>query len=152
VVQDYDLKVQEKPKEIKTNRLGLQAHELPASRIKQRDDEPKLIRDYFDNKQIKLTGTMIKNRRVGVWRKFNRKGQIVFETNYYNGKKNGLCKEWYPNGKLKMEGTYKNASRHGLVRFFNPDTQEVKSCGTYGEVEKLKLDDKKEMHIMLDER
>jgi len=90
---------------------------------------------------------------VGLWKKFNRKGQVVFETNYYNGKKNGLCKEWYPNGKLKMEGTYKNASRHGVVKTFCPKSHnKVKSCDTYAEVKKLKLDDKKEIFVVLDDK
>jgi len=50
VFEADDFKVQEKPISFgQINRLGLQAHELPASRIKQRDDNPKHIVDYFDN-------------------------------------------------------------------------------------------------------
>jgi len=110
----------EKSNELKKNRKGLKAHELPASKIKQTDDKPKHVEDYWSNDQIKLTGTMIKNKREGLWKEYNRDGQILSESNYYNGKKDGICKEWYPNGKLRTEGSFEKGSRHGVFKVFDP--------------------------------
>jgi len=149
-------KIQRREKSIekKTNSKALKPHELPASKIKQTDDKPKYVKDYWNNDQLKLTGTMIKNKREGLWKEFNREGQILSESNYLNGKKDGICKEWYPNGKLRTEGTFENGLKHGIFKVFdpkityaqNPDSkvtrdptiQIVKECNTYAHGKKIK--------------
>ena len=36
---------------------------------------------------------------------------MIFEGEYYNGKRNGKGKEYYDNGKLKYKGEYLNGKR-----------------------------------------
>ena len=40
--------------------------------------------------------------------KFRFFGQISMETNYKEGKENGLNRVWYENGQLEYEGNYKD--------------------------------------------
>ena len=118
---------------------GLLSHELPTSKIKQIDNNPKKIEDFWDNKMPKLTGIMIKNKREGLWKEFNRNGQILFETNYLNGKKHGICKEWYPKGILRQEGTFKNGLKDGFVILYKPD-KDIKEKGYYKDGKIVKND------------
>ena len=38
-------------------------------------------------------------------------GQIKYEENYKDGKREGIYKEWYENGELYYEGNYKDGKR-----------------------------------------
>ena len=40
-------------------------------------------------------------------------GQLIYEGEYLNDKRNGKGREYYPNGKLKFEGEYLNGKRTG---------------------------------------
>ena len=41
-------------------------------------------------------------------------GQLKFENNYTDGKKDGSFKEWYENGQLSYEGNWKDGNKDGL--------------------------------------
>ena len=43
-------------------------------------------------------------------------GKIKTETNWKDGKPDGLWKEWHENGQLKKEVNYKEGSRHGIYK------------------------------------
>lgn len=40
-------------------------------------------------------------------------GEVIFEMNYLEGKKNGKSKEFYPSGSIKGEGEYKEGKKEG---------------------------------------
>ena len=48
---------------------------------------------------------------------------LVFEGDYYNGKKNGFGRELYLNGTAKFEGQYKNDRRDGFGKEYNTDNK-----------------------------
>ena len=50
-------------------------------------------------------------------------GQLESETNYKDGKRNGLVKSWYPNGQLLFEGNYKDGEEDGLCQQWHENGQ-----------------------------
>ena len=46
---------------------------------------------------------------------------LNFETNYKNGKENGLCKLYYENGKVKRELSYVNEEIVNVKKGRTPD-------------------------------
>merc|ERR1711976_683006 len=77
----YRPNIQREQKSNSKSKRALKVHELPSSKIKQTDDKPKEVKDYWDNnKQLKLTGTMIKNKREGLWTEYNRHGVKLSDT------------------------------------------------------------------------
>lgn len=50
-------------------------------------------------------------------------GTIHIETNYTNGKENGLKKLWYKNGQMKFELNYKDGRQDGKQRWWNENGQ-----------------------------
>jgi antitoxin component YwqK of YwqJK toxin-antitoxin module len=59
-----------------------------------------------------------------------RNGQKEGETNYKNGKINGLATMWHENGQKKYEGNYKDSKRDGLTTVWYENGQKM-SEGSY---------------------
>ena len=51
------------------------------------------------------------NNGKGYLKEYFNDGQLKYEGNYLNGKRNGLGKEYYYDGNIKFEGQYKNGNR-----------------------------------------
>ena len=70
----------------------------------------------------KITGQSdgnFKNGKIeGIWRVYNKNGQLTHKTEYKDGKKHGFDKVYYENGKLNTQLNYKNGNLHGLVKVF----------------------------------
>ena len=58
--------------------------------------------------------------RHGLYREYDRDGQIISEGSYKNGKEDGLWRVWYPNGQLAAEGHYENGAGFGW-RYWDSD-------------------------------
>jgi len=43
---------------------------------------------YWDNGQIRLTGQYEKMRRIGIWKTYDSKGELILEENYSSASKN----------------------------------------------------------------
>ena len=56
--------------------------------------------------------------------------KLIYEGEYYNGKKNGIGKEYYMNGSLKFEGEYLNGKKNGKGKEYN-DKGELMYEGEY---------------------
>ena len=54
----------------------------------------------------------------GLWRLYNKNGQLTHKTEYKDGKIHGFYKVYYENGKLNTQLNYKNGNLHGLVKVF----------------------------------
>ena len=50
-------------------------------------------------------------------------GQLRYESNYEDGKEDGLSREWYSDGQLHYEGNYKDDRKDGLTRWWNENGQ-----------------------------
>ena len=55
----------------------------------------------------------------GYLKEYNYYGELEFEGEYFNGKKNGKGKEYYNNKNLKFEGEYSNGKRNGKGKEYN---------------------------------
>ena len=78
--------------------------------------------EYFWNKKWNGKGYdengniiyILKNGR-GKFKDYNNSGELIFDGEYLNGKKNGMMKE-YCNGKLIFDGEYLNGEKHGKIK------------------------------------
>jgi len=50
-------------------------------------------------------------------------GQLQYESNYKDGKKDGLMKRWYKNGSVHYEKNYKDGEMDGLQKLFHKNGQ-----------------------------
>lgn len=57
----------------------------------------------------------------GIYRQWNEKGQLLSESNYYQGKQHGISRMWYSNGQLKFKTSYIYNKPHGIFHgwYFN---------------------------------
>ena len=65
----------------------------------------------FENGDYYIGG-LKKNKKNGKGKKYNNKGELIFEGEYLNGKRNGKGKKYYE-GELEFEGEYLNGKRNG---------------------------------------
>ncbi|KAB2859601.1 MAG: hypothetical protein F9K09_01395 [Flavobacteriales bacterium] len=59
--------------------------------------------------------------KVGVWKDWNTKGELLLVQQWNNGQKNGSCQKYF-DGKLIEEGNYNNNKLNGSYKKFNNDT------------------------------
>ena len=70
-----------------------------------------------DNKDLSFNGYFtsqkhfLKEKLILKRKEFYDDGELKFEGEYLNGKRNGKGKEYYENGKLQFEGDYYNGKR-----------------------------------------
>ena len=50
-------------------------------------------------------------------------GQLSWEANIKDGKRDGLVRGWYENGQLRFEGNDKDGKKDGLIRFWYENGQ-----------------------------
>lgn len=63
---------------------------------------------YFDNGQIKRTGTKVNSLNEGVWTWYHENGQIQIQGSYHKGQKDGIWKTFDSEGNLISETLYKD--------------------------------------------
>ena len=66
------------------------------------------VKEYNDDGNLIFEGEYLNGKRNGKGKQYNDDGNLIFEGKYLNGKRNGNVKEYYNNGKLKFEGEYIN--------------------------------------------
>lgn len=59
---------------------------------------------------------------------FFENGNIQQETDYLDGKKNGVCKIYYKSGEIKLEGSFINNSQHGKTISYYKTGQVFREC------------------------
>ena len=67
----------------------------------------------YKNGQKKSETNFKDGKRDGMWTSWNKKGQLSLETNYKNGKKDGKFTRWYENGQIETKTNYKDGKRDG---------------------------------------
>ena len=81
------------------------------------------VKEYYDNGNIEFEGEYLDGKRNGKGKEYNYLYHFInFEGEYLNGKRNGKGKEYNKNGKLLFEGDYLNGKQwNGILReyFYN---------------------------------
>ena len=67
----------------------------------------------------------LKEEIIGKEKEYYDDGELKFEGEYLNGKRNGKGKEYYDNGKLKFEGEYLNGKRWNGKIFYKKGYKEI---------------------------
>lgn len=106
------------------------------------DVKLEIDRDYHNNGRVKSSVNIIDGKKQGVYREYNRTGEITASKMYQNDevtgegivdanmKMQGKWKIFYPGGKIKSEGDYKDGKRTGKWTFYYSNGQ-IEQVGTY---------------------
>jgi antitoxin component YwqK of YwqJK toxin-antitoxin module len=76
---------------------------------------------FFDNGRPSIICFYKAGKKDSVELEFSKKGKIVKEISYKNGKKNGLFTIYYYDGKKELEGEYQDNEYVGELKSYNPD-------------------------------
>jgi len=68
---------------------------------------------------LKFENHWKKGKAVGIWKEWDKKGNLWSTTVYENGAKNGLEIFYYNNGNKKVETTFQNGIKHGIINQWN---------------------------------
>lgn len=60
---------------------------------------------------------------TGKFQAHHKNGELMSESHYVNGLKDGVEKGWDPYGKLRLETNFKNGKNHGMARNWHPNGQ-----------------------------
>ncbi|MDC0189338.1 hypothetical protein OAJ42_00460 [Flavobacteriales bacterium] len=71
----------------------------------------------ISNKDV-LLGKMTNGKKVGKWNEFTRKGVLIKELNYFNGKLDGFQLHYYDSGELSSKREYSNGCRTQISTFY----------------------------------
>lgn len=103
-----------------------------------------LRKSYHDNGMVATSSTYSNGKRIGVYREYNREGEVISGAIYSNdtlvaegittaeGNKEGIWKHYYPGGALHFEGSYENGLKEGRWTYYAV-TGEVIQKGAYSE-------------------
>ena len=68
----------------------------------------------YKNGQKKLESNYKDGKMDGLWMGWHENGQKELEANFNEGKKEGVALAWYDNGQKEVEGNFKNDKKEGL--------------------------------------
>lgn len=78
-----------------------------------------ISRTYYPTGEVLEESEWENGTREGNYRVFFKNGKPYMQCKFSNGKRNGLCLSYFQNGRIEMEATYKNNLRHGEWKFYN---------------------------------
>ena len=117
-----------KPKKKKTIRKKVKkpVKILPKKDIQTNFEDGPFV-SFYDNGMIKEKGTYLNNNKIGTWRAYNSKGQVLQVQSYVDGeltetKTPGVVKQYatyHDNGRVKAEGVMNNGERDGEWKIYN---------------------------------
>jgi len=87
---------------------------------------------YYENGQLKVTGSFKEGERDGVWEWYYQNGQLDAKEYYKEGKANGVCVEYFENGRLKVNYSFKEGKRDGVWKWYHQNGQ-LDAKGSYKE-------------------
>ena len=79
---------------------------------------------FYENGQKELESNYKDGKPDGLWTWLYGSGQKEREGNYKDGKKDGLVTWWYENGQKKVEGNHKDGEPDGPTILYNEDGTE----------------------------
>ena len=78
---------------------------------------------FHENGQKRSESNYVDGKENGLTTSWYERGQKEFEINYVDGKENGLVTTWYENGQKKSESNYVNDKKHGLWTHWSENGQ-----------------------------
>ena len=82
-----------------------------------------IVRDWYENGQLQYDGNFKDGKRDSLCRTWYEDGQLMYDNNFKDGKRDGLSREWYENGQLKFEYNFKDGKEDGLCRGWHENGQ-----------------------------
>jgi len=76
-------------------------------------------KEYYSNGVIKSEIEYIEKIPNGVYKKYDRKGNLIEKGNFLNGKMNGICIWYYDNGFIDTKAEYLNGVENGTITKYN---------------------------------
>lgn len=85
--------------------------------------DTKYVKIYYDSNKtmLKEEYNTIDDKMEGDYKKYDYRGQIIEDTKYKNGKRNGLSKEYYPSGQMQKINKYVDDKLFGKNIYYYPD-------------------------------
>ena len=80
-----------------------------------------VVKEYHENGQLRSETNYKDGKEEGLCNIYHENGQLMFEIYYENGKKEGLDRWYYRNGQLRSDGNCKDDEREGLWKWYNVD-------------------------------
>ena len=80
-----------------------------------------LVKEYYENGELSWEANINDGKRDGLVRGWYENGQLSFEGIDKDGKKDGLIRFWYENGQLWFEINNKDNMPDGLTRYWHED-------------------------------
>lgn len=77
------------------------------------------ISETYANGFVKLRGTLIDDKRSGLWESFYDNGYRWSEMEYYKGMRDGAVISYFPNGMMRYQGQYASDNRTGWWMFYD---------------------------------
>ena len=81
------------------------------------------IKEYDHKGNLTFEGEYLNGKRNGKVKSYYDNGKLYFEGEYLNGERNGKGKEYRYNGELRFEGEYLNGERNGKGKEYDEDGQ-----------------------------
>lgn len=75
----------------------------------------KTLKEWWDNGNIKISGSFFKGENNGEYKEWNRNGGLVREMHYKLGYEEGSQKQFYDNGKIRSNYVVSHGKRYGLL-------------------------------------
>ncbi|MBD80815.1 MAG: hypothetical protein CL840_18005 [Crocinitomicaceae bacterium] len=85
---------------------------------------------FHDGKNVMSEGKYYKMQRTGIWKFYDREGDITSQCIFVNGKKHGMSRVYYKDGHITKEEIYENGILNGVVKEFFPSGK-IKFTGVY---------------------
>ena len=82
--------------------------------------------DYYESGNVKIAGTLLDNKREGLWISYFENGTKQSQHNYKNGLLNGSLEVFLNSGKLLYQGFYLEGKEHGKWIYYNEEQQPIK--------------------------
>ena len=75
-----------------------------------------IVTEALEDGQLYSESNWKDGKKDGLHRKWYEGGRLIYEENYKDGGHDGLAKRWHSNGQLEEEGNWKDGKRDGLVK------------------------------------
>ena len=72
-----------------------------------------IIKLYYENGNLESESNFKDGKQEGLSKLYYENGDLESEGNYKDGKGEGLAKEYYENGNIRIEGNYKDGKKEG---------------------------------------
>ncbi len=84
--------------------------------------------------ELAAESNYVNGKQEGLSRSWYKSGELQRESNYVNGKQEGLARDWRETGELEFERNYVNGKQEGLFRYWYENGELAReSCLKAGE-------------------